>query len=144
MPLVRKRNLSRVTPFYFRSRYGAKLSKTMVEAFNAKKQDASEAAAYAISVGKSKGKSKKSKKLKVVKQSKPGFVFLFNKNIVLPSSFSKKRISIYNGKVFSSFIVKLKYVYTRLAEFISTKKFGRVIHKKPEKKVSSKRGQKKK
>lgn len=129
MITIRKRNLSRVTPFYFRPRYGEKLSKVMTETFNAEKQDVSE-----FSNSTKKIKSKKSKKSKIIKKSKPGFRFLFNKDIYVPFNFAKKRISVYNGKFFFSFIVKLKYVYTRLAEFVSTKKFGRSIHKKSEKK----------
>ena len=132
---IKKRKLSRVTPFYFRSSYGSKLSKIMTASFNVAKQEAADARA----IKKSK-KSKKSKKLKVIKQSKPGFVFLFNKNIYLPSSFARKRISVYTGKFFFSFVVRLKYVYTRLAEFVSTKKFGRGIHKQlDQKKKSSKK-----
>lgn len=140
MIIIRKRNLSRVTSLYFRPKYGEKLSKVMTETFNAEKQDVSD-----FSNSTKKTKSKKSKKSKIIKKSKPGFRFLFNKDIYVPFSFAKKRISVYNGKFFFSFIVKLKYVYTRLAEFVSTKKFGRDIHKKPEKKKGtvSKKGLKK-
>ena len=140
MKFIRKRDLSCVTTFYFRKRYGIELAKRMVGVFNAKKKEAQDAAIVAASAGK-KTKVKKPKKDKSVKRSKPGFVFLFSKNVYLPLKFSRKRISVYNGKAFFSFIVHNKYVYTRLSEFIVSKKFGREIHKKidKKKKVSKKK-----
>jgi ribosomal protein S19 len=124
--LIRKRNLSRVTPFFFRSFYGSKfanLSKLTVV-------DENSLNSPLIPVIGKKKNTKKSKKLKSIKKSKAGFVFLFNKNIYLPITYRKKRISVYTGKTFFSFIVKLKYVYTRLSEFVSTKNLVVVFIKK--------------
>lgn len=129
MQIVRKSNLSRVTPLYFRKNYGLKFVK--IKTLPVKEDVLLPEPGFVLKTVKSKKKNKK--KVKAVKIPKIGFRFLFNKNIYIPPFFSRRRVSVYNGKSFFSFMVKTKYVYTRLAEFVSTKRFGQSIHKKAQK-----------
>lgn len=52
----------------------------------------------------------------------------------IPQKSLGKRVAVYNGKSFKSFIVKPFMIGRKFGEFVLTKKLGRVIHKKKKKK----------
>lgn len=62
------------------------------------------------------------------------------RGVRIPSSVLSKRVAVFNGKYFSSFIVKRMMIGRKFGEFSVTKKLGRTIHIKKEKK---KKGRKK-
>ena len=65
--------------------------------------------------------------------------FIWSRNSIIPSFFNKKRIAVYNGKFFKSYIVKnLMLNNFKFGEFCLTKSLGKKIHVVKKKKKAKK------
>jgi len=66
--------------------------------------------------------------------------YFWVKNSTVPKFLRKKRIAVYNGFLFHSFIVRPYMVQRRIGEFVLTKLIGTSIHRrKKRKKVQKKK-----
>jgi len=67
------------------------------------------------------------------------YYYIWNRNSIIPMFFNKKRIAVYNGKTFKSFIIKNKMLNNfKFGEFAITKSLGKKIHTVKKKKKKEK------
>lgn len=61
-------------------------------------------------------------------QNKKNDYFIQNKSSNIPVDFINKRVCVYNGKSYHSFIINDKMINFKFGEFVLTKKLGQKIH----------------